>query len=40
MIESKLEKKRGKKVIGARSGKKCVIFIDDINMPRVEPNGG
>jgi len=40
MIESKLEKRRGKKVIGARAGKKCIIFIDDINMPKVDANGG
>lgn len=39
MIESKLEKKRGKKCIGASGSKQCVIFVDDINMPMVEPNG-
>jgi dynein heavy chain len=39
MIESKLEKKRGKKCIGANGSKQCLIFVDDINMPMVEPNG-
>jgi len=35
-IESKLVKKRGKKVIGAKGNQQCLIFIDDINMPHVE----
>lgn len=35
-IESKLEKKRGKKVIGAKGNQHALIFIDDINMPSVE----
>jgi len=35
-IESKLVKKRGKKVIGARGNGTALIFIDDINMPLVE----
>lgn len=39
MIESKLEKKRGKKVIGAKGTQQCIIFIDDINMPKVEEFG-
>ena len=34
-IESKLEKKR-KNLLGAPAGRKCVIFIDDVNMPLVE----
>lgn len=38
-IESKLEKKRGKKVIGAKGNKQCLIFVDDINMPTVEQYG-
>jgi dynein heavy chain len=38
-IESKLTKKRGKKVIGAKGSKTCLIFIDDINMPKVEEYG-
>jgi dynein heavy chain len=38
-IESKLTKKRGKKVIGAKGGQQCLIFIDDINMPKVETHG-
>lgn len=38
-IESKLVKKRGKKVIGAKGNQHALIFIDDINMPRVEQYG-
>ena len=38
-IESKLEKKRGKKVIGAKGNQHALIFIDDINMPSVEEYG-
>ena len=34
-IESKLEKKR-KNLLGAPAGKKCIFFVDDINMPLVE----
>ena len=37
-IESKLEKKR-KNLLGAPSGRKVVIFVDDINMPTVETYG-
>ena len=38
-IESKLENKRGKKFIGSKGGKSCLIFVDDINMPMVEEYG-
>ena len=38
-IESKLVKKRGKKIIGANGSQQCLIFIDDINMPLVEEYG-
>ena len=37
-IESKLERFK-KNLIGAKSGRKMVIFIDDINMPAVEKYG-
>ncbi len=38
-IEGKLEKKRGKEVIGAPGSQTCVIFVDDVNMPTVEKYG-
>lgn len=37
-IESKLEKK-GKSRLGAAPGKKMVIFVDDLNMPKLEEYG-
>jgi len=38
-IESKLEKKRGKEVMGSLGTTTCVIFVDDVNMPTVEKYG-
>ena len=38
-IEAKLEKKRGRKHLGVQGQKKCIIFVDDINMPAVEKYG-
>jgi dynein heavy chain, axonemal len=34
-----LEKKRGKKCLGAKGTNTCVIFVDDVNMPMVEQFG-
>ncbi|KAK3733193.1 hypothetical protein QZH41_008554, partial [Actinostola sp. cb2023] len=38
MIESKLEKKR-KNILGAPIGKRIVIFVDDLNMPKLDTYG-
>ncbi|KAK6493365.1 dynein heavy chain 6 [Huso huso] len=38
MIESKLEKKR-KNILGAPGNKKVVIFVDDLNMPKLDRYG-
>jgi len=38
IIESKLEKK-GKTRLGAPAGKKVVIFVDDLNMPKLDEYG-
>jgi dynein heavy chain len=37
-IEAKLEKKK-KVLLGAPAGRKCVVFVDDVNMPIVETYG-
>jgi dynein heavy chain len=38
MIEGKLEKKR-KTILGAPPGKRIIIFVDDLNMPRLDTYG-
>jgi dynein heavy chain len=38
-IESKLEKKKGKKYLGAMGNNKVLLFVDDVNMPSVETYG-
>lgn len=38
MIEGKLEKRR-KNVIGAPVGKRVIIFVDDLNMPKLDTYG-
>ncbi|XP_071942686.1 dynein axonemal heavy chain 6-like [Antedon mediterranea] len=38
IIESKLEKKR-KNIIGAPIGKRVIIFVDDLNMPKLDTYG-
>ena len=38
-IEADLEKKQGRKVLGAKENNSLVIFIDDVNMPSVEKYG-
>jgi dynein heavy chain len=38
MIEGKLEKRR-KNIIGAPVGKRVIIFVDDLNMPKLDTYG-
>ena len=38
MIESKLERKK-KTVFGAPMGKKFIVFVDDVNMPKLDTYG-
>jgi dynein heavy chain len=37
-LVAKLEK-RGRRVVGPTPGKRCTLFIDDLNMPSVEKYG-
>ncbi len=38
MIESKLEKRR-KNILGAPIGKRVIILVDDLNMPKLDTYG-
>ena len=38
MIEGKMEKKR-KNILGAPAGKHIIIFVDDLNMPKLDTYG-
>lgn len=38
MIESKMEKKR-KNILGAPPGKRIILFVDDLNMPKLDTYG-
>lgn len=38
MIETKLERKK-KTVLGAPVGKRVIVFVDDVNMPKLDTYG-
>ena len=38
IIDHKMEK-RGRRLFGPPFGKKCIVFVDDLNMPQIEETG-